>query len=100
MPSNKQKTYEIASTYLSDRVFSCRELHRLIDEHYPGTPPDSIIPSDYLYEDVVKTDPSNDGNRHHDITYPRFLRRVGRDAYRFGGWDGQPAGAIDAPVTR
>jgi hypothetical protein len=100
MPTNKQKVYNIVSTDLSGQVFSCRDLHKLIDEHYPGTPHDSIIPSDYLYEDAVKPDPSNEGNRHFDVTYPRFLRRVGPNAYCFGGWDGQPSGAIDAPVTR
>ena len=100
MPTNKQKVYDITSVYLSGQVFTVRDLHSLIEEHYPGTPPDSIIPSDYLYQDAVKPDPSNDGNRHHDTTYPRFLRRVGQNAYSFGGWDGQPPGAIEAPVTR
>jgi len=100
MPSNKQKTYDVVSQHLSNRVFSCKQLHALIDQHYPGTPHDSIIPSDYLCQDAVKSDPSNAGNRGHDITYPRFLIRIGRDQYRFIGWDGIPPGAINAPILR
>ena len=100
MPTNKQKVYNVVSAHLANRDFSCRELHAMIDRDYPGTPHDSIIPSDYLYNDTVKGDPSNDGNRPHDKTYPRFLERLDRDTYRFGGWDGTPAGAIDAPVLR
>ena len=72
----------------------------LIDRYYPGTPHDSILPSDYLHQDAVKSDPSNDGNRHLGLTYPRFLERVGRDRYQFVGWDGMPSGAIAAPALR
>ena len=100
MPTNKQKIYNVVSAHLSDKEFSCRDLVALVDRYYPGTPHDSIIPSDYLYEDAVKNDPSNDGNRHQDVTYPRFLERVGSNRYRFGGWDGVPNGAIKAPVSR
>jgi|ERR1700681_1551639 hypothetical protein len=100
MPSNKQKIYDVVSGHLSASVFSCQDLFDLIDHYYPGTPHDSIIPSDYLYLDAVKSDPSNDGNRGLDITYPRFLERVGRNQYRFAGWDGLPAGAISAPILR
>lgn len=98
--TNKQKVYNVTSAYLSSGEFSCRDLHALIRRHYPGTPKDSIIPSDYLCRDAVKSDPSNDGNRGLDVTYPRFLERVGRNRYRFIGWDGVPSGAIDAPVSR
>ncbi len=100
MPTNKQKIYNAVSAYLSNHEFSCHDLLALIDRNYPGTPHDSIIPSDYLYQDAVKNDPSNDGNRHQDVTYPRFLERVGRNRYRFVGWDGVPNGAIEAPVLR
>jgi hypothetical protein len=97
---NKQKVYNVVSAYLSDRDFSCRDLHALIKTYYPGTPQDSIIPSDYLCKDAVRDDPSNDGNRGLDVTYPRFLERTGSNRYRFVGWDGIPSGAIDAPVLR
>jgi hypothetical protein len=100
MPTNKQKVYDVVSAHLSGQEFSCQDLFHWIDVDYPGTPHDSIIPSDYLYQDAVKSDPSNDGNRHQDVTYPRFLERLGRNRYRFGGWDGVPSGAIVAPVTR
>jgi hypothetical protein len=100
MPKNKQKVYDVVSAYLSGQEFSCHDLFALIDRYYPGTPHDSIIPSDYLYQDAVKDDPSNDGNRHQDVTYPRFLNRVGRNRYRFGGWDGLPNDAIAAPMLR
>ena len=100
MPTNKQKVYNVISAYLPDCAFSCRDLHDLMDTHYPGTPHNSIIPSDYLYEDAVKDDPSNNGNRDYDETYPRFLKRIAKNTYRFGGWDGIPSGAIDAPVLR
>ncbi len=99
MPTNKQKVYDVVSAHLSGSVFSCQDLFDLIDQHYPGTPHDSIIPSDYLYLDAVKNDPSNDGNRGHNITYPRFLERIGRNQYR-SGWDGLPGGAIIAPILR
>jgi hypothetical protein len=100
MPTNKQKIYDVVSAHLSGHEFSCQDLFALIDRDYPGTPHDSIIPSDYLYQDAVKNDPSNEGNRNKDITYHRFLERVGSDRYRFGCWDGVPHGAIEAPVSR
>lgn len=100
MPSNKQKLYDVVSGHLSSGVFSCGDVFNVIDQLFPGTPHDSIIPSDYLVHDAVKTDPSNEGNRGQDITYPRFLERIGRNKYRFVAWDGVPQGAIDAPVLR
>jgi hypothetical protein len=99
MPTNKQKIYDVVSAHLSGQEFSRRDLFALIDRYYPRKP-HSFHPSDYLYQDAVKDDPSNDGNRHQDVTYPRFLERVGRNRYRFVGWDGVPNGAIAAPVSR
>jgi hypothetical protein len=98
--SNRQKIYNIVSADLRDREFSRRNLLDLIDKHYPGTNHESILPSDYLRRDAVKGDPSNDGNRGNYTIYPRFLERLGRDRYRFVGWDGIDQGSIDAPVER
>jgi hypothetical protein len=98
--SNRQTIYNIAATHFSDREFSRRGLLDLIDKHYPGTNHDSILPSDYLCKDAVKADPSNDGNRGDYTNYPRFLERLGRDRYRFAGWDGIARGSIDAPAVR
>jgi hypothetical protein len=94
MLPNRQKIYDIASTRLMGREFSRRELLTLIDQHYPGTNHDSILPSDYLLRDAIKSDPSNDGNRGNYMLYPRFLERVGRDRYRFVGWDGRDPGSL------
>jgi hypothetical protein len=99
MPKQKQKVYDVTSAHAGQH-FSRRDLLDWIDNAHPGTLHGSILPSDYLYQDAVKNDPSNDGNRHQHKTYPRFLERVGRDEYRFGGWDGMPSGAIVAPATR
>ena len=74
MPTNKQKVYDVVSAHLSGQEFSCQDLFHWIDVDYPGTPDDSIIPSDYLYQDAVKSDPSNDGNRHQDVTFPVYLK--------------------------
>jgi hypothetical protein len=61
MLPNRQKIYDIASTRLMGREFSRRELLTLIDQHYPGTNHDSILPSDYLLRDAIKSDPSTTG---------------------------------------
>jgi hypothetical protein len=50
--------------------------------------------------DAVKGDPSNDGNRGDYSICPRFLERLGRDRYRFVGWDGLDKGSINAPILR
>ena len=100
MPLNRQKIYNIVSTHLHGCGFSCADLFSLIDEHYPGTEHDSIMPSDYLCADAVKHDPSNDGNRGDYKTYPRFLERIRRNGYIFVGWDGIEDGSIDAPILR
>lgn len=99
MLSNRQEIYNVVSTDFPSREFSRKDLLDSIDKHYPGTEIGSILPSDYLCRDAVKVDPSNDGNR--DLkTYARFLERLGRNMYRFVGWDGVEKGSIDAPVLR
>lgn len=100
MLPNRQKIYDIASTRLPGREFSRRELLTLIDQQYPGTNQDSILPSDYLLRDALKHDPSNDANTGNYMLYPRFLERVGRDRYRFVGWDGRDPGSLAAPGLR
>jgi hypothetical protein len=99
MPSNRQIVYNVVSTDFPTREFSRQDLLDSVHKHYPGTPPGSMLPSDYLGRDAVKADPSNDGNRDRKI-YPRFLERLGRNRYRFVGWDGIEKGSIDAPVLR
>jgi hypothetical protein len=96
----KQKICDVVSTHLSTGAFSRKDLLDRIDQIYPGTPHSSILPSDYLYQGAVKSDPSNDGNRGHDVTYPRLLERIGSDQYQFAGWDGLPPRAINAPILR
>lgn len=96
----KQKIYDVVSTYLHDREFSLRDLLDLIDRYHRGTNHGSVIPSDYLCKDALKSDASNDGNRGNYLTYPRFLERLGRNRYVFVGWDGIEEGSINAPVLR
>jgi hypothetical protein len=110
VPTLSQMIYNVTSTYprISDAmptypqgcVFHCRDVYALIEAQYPGTNRWSIQPSDYLFDDALKPDPGNEGTRHKEKTYPRFLRRIAWDSYVFGRWDGHPPGAIDAPVTR
>src|SRR5713226_1341646 len=100
MLPNKQKIYNVVSAHLHTREFSRRDLLDRIDTYYPATNHDSVLPSDYLCRDALKNDPSNEGNRDDYWTYPRFLERLGRNAYRFVGWDGIEAGSIDAPAMR
>jgi hypothetical protein len=99
VPSNRQKIYNVVSVYFNAREFSRQELLDLMDRYYRGTNHGSILPSDYLCRDALKNDPSNDGNRNYNI-YPRFLERLGRDRYRFVGWDGIEESSIEAPVLR
>jgi len=96
----KQKIFNVVSKCISGREFSCKDLRDLIDRDYPGTNHGSIQPSDYVYKDATGHDPSNDGNRDDYVTYPRFLEKVEKNRYRFGGWDGVAKDAIDAPVSR
>jgi len=98
--ANKQKIYDVVSAHLQAREFSRSDLLDVIDKHYPGTNHGSILPSDYLRKDALKLDPSNDGNRNNYSTCPRFLERLGRNRYRFLGWDGLDEGALDAPLLR
>jgi hypothetical protein len=99
LSSNRQKIYDVVSVHLKAREFSRRELLNLIERHHPGTNQGSILPSDYLCKDAVKDDPSNEANRNYYL-YPRFLERLGKDRYRFVGWDGIEKGSIEAPILR
>jgi hypothetical protein len=98
--SNKQKIYNTVSAHLRTREFSRRDLLDLIDTYYPGTNHGSILPSDYLCKDALKGDPSNQDNRGNYRTFPRFLDRLGKDTYKFLGWDGIEKGSIEAPNLR
>ncbi|MCC6680219.1 MAG: hypothetical protein IT445_04870 [Phycisphaeraceae bacterium] len=100
MPSIRQKIYNVISKHLCDSEFSRGDVLRIIDQDYPRTNHESILPSDYLCRDSLKKDPSNDDNRGNYQTYPRFLERLGRNRYRFVGWDGKEPDSIDAPVLR
>jgi hypothetical protein len=97
---NKQKIYNVVSAHLQAREFSRSDLLDLIDKHYPATDHAWILPSDYLCKDAVKSDPSNAANRNNYSICPRFLERLGRNRYRFVGWDEIDRGALDAPVLR
>ena len=72
---------------MREREFSRGDLLSLIESEYPGTKSDTILPSDYLFKDAVKSDPSNAGNRGKDLTYPRFLERVGPNRYKLADQD-------------
>ena len=94
----KQKVYNVISAHLQHREFSRGDVLEYIDQDYPDTNHGSVQPSDYLYDDAVKSSPSNKGHDNYDL--PRFLKRLGRNRYRFGGWDGVGSGGLDAPVLR
>jgi transposase-like protein len=100
MPPIRQVVYNAASARLSTREFTRQDLIHAIKNIYREVNDGSILPSDYLCADALKPDSSNAGNRDNFWTYPRFLERVGRNKYRFVGWDGIAEGSLNAPISR
>jgi hypothetical protein len=72
----KQKVYNVISAHLRHREFSRGDVLEYIDQDYPDTNHGSVLPSDYLYDDAIKSSPSN--KRHDNYDLPRFLKRLGR----------------------
>jgi HTH-type transcriptional regulator / antitoxin HigA len=100
MPPIRQVVYDAVSAQLSTREFTRQDLIHAIKINDREVNDDSILPSDYLCADALKPDSSNIGNRDNFWTYPRFLERVGRNKYRFVGWDGVAEGSLNAPISR